>query len=157
MKDQKKRSQKVMITGIAGSGGSFLAEHIVKNYPEKEIHGISRWHSTSSDTNLQHIKENIIFHECDLCDFSSILSALKEVRPNVIFHIASHANVRASFKTPLSVIENNIMGTVNLLEAIRSLDFDPIIQLCSTSVVYGQVDPKNVPISPALRPIFAMF
>src|SRR6185295_19825854 len=47
----------------------------------------------------------------------------------------------------LAVIQNNILGTANLLETVRLLEIDPIIQLCSTSEVYGQVDPKNVPIS----------
>ena len=68
-------------------------------------------------------------------------------RPDAIFHIAAHANVRASFTTPLAVLNNNIMGTANLFEAVRLTGIDPVIQLCSTSEVYGQVDPKNVPIN----------
>lgn len=85
-------------------------------------------------------------HETDLTDFSSTLNTLHRVRPDGIFHIASFANVRASFITPLAVLNNNIMGTANLFEAVRFLSFDPVIQLCSTSEVYGKVDPKNVPI-----------
>jgi GDP-4-dehydro-6-deoxy-D-mannose reductase len=54
--------------------------------------------------------------------------------------------VWAGFKTPLAVLHNNIMGTANLLEAVRSAEISPIIQICSTSEVYGQVDPKDVPI-----------
>ena len=76
-----------------------------------------------------------------------VYSTLKAVRPELVFHIASHANVRASFTTPLAVVENNVMGTLNLLEAIRLAEIDPIVQLCSTSEVYGEVDPKNVPIN----------
>jgi len=64
----------------------------------------------------------------------------------VIFHLAAHANVRASFQTPLSILNNNIMGTANLFEAVRSAKLSPVFQLCSTSEVYGQVDPKDVPI-----------
>jgi len=71
---------------------------------------------------------------------------LKEVKPDGIFHLAAHANVRASFTNPLAVLNNNIMGTANLFEAVRLAEIDPVIQLCSTSEVYGQVDPKNVPI-----------
>ncbi len=55
--------------------------------------------------------------------------------------------MRASFVTPLAVIQNNVMGTANLLEAVRIMGIDPYIQLCSTSEVYGKVDPKNVPIN----------
>lgn len=138
--------KKILITGISGSGGSYLAEHIVNHYPETEVYGISRWHSTTTHKNLSAIADKIKVHECDLNDFSSILSVLRKVKPDAIFHLASHANVRASFDIPLAVLNNNIMGTANLLEAIRYADIDPVVQMCSTSEVYGQVDPKNVPI-----------
>lgn len=136
-----------LITGITGSGGSYLAEHIVKYHPKVQVHGIARWHSTTAHQNLSAIQDSIRVHECDLLDCSSILSVLQEVQPDVIFHLASYANVSASFTTPLSVLNNNIMGTANLFEAVRSAKIDPMIQLCSTSEVYGQVDPKNVPIN----------
>lgn len=138
--------KKALITGISGSGGSYLADYIVENYPDIEVHGISRWHSTSSQGNLKQIKDKIFVHECDLNDFSSVVNTLKKVKPDGIFHLASHANVRASFTTPLTVLNNNIMGTANLFEGIRMAEIYPIVQLCSTSEVYGQVDPKNVPI-----------
>jgi len=137
---------KALITGVSGSGGSYLAEYIIQKHPEIEVYGISRWHSTTSKNNLENIASSVRVLECDLTDFSSVLSILKKVEPNYIFHLASHANVRASFDTPLAVLNNNIMGTANLLEAIRAAEISPVIQLCSTSEVYGQVDPKNVPI-----------
>lgn len=138
--------KKALITGITGSGGSYLAEYIHDNRPNTKIHGISRWHSTTQNKNLERIAKSIELHECDLTDFSSVFSAIKKIKPDVIYHIASHANVRVSFDTPLSVLQNNIMGTANLFEAVRLNKINPRIQLCSTSEVYGQVDPKNVPI-----------
>ena len=86
-------------------------------------------------------------HEADLMDFSSVLAVLQEVKPDAIFHLAAYANVRASFITPNTVLSNNILGTSNLFEAVRLAKLDPIIQLCSTSEVYGQVEPKYVPIT----------
>ena len=138
--------KRILITGIAGSGGSYLAEYIVNNYTEVEVHGISRWHSTTATNNLERIKDKVNVHECDLNDFSSVFRVLNEVKPDAIFHLAAHANVRASFDTPNTVLSNNILGTSNLLEAVRLAEIDPIIQLCSTSEVYGQVAPENVPI-----------
>ena len=135
-----------LITGITGSGGSYLAEYIVRHHPEVDVHGIGRWHSTGTANNLVSIHSRVTVHECDLTDFSSILSALEKSRPDVIFHLASHANVRASFQTPLSVLNNNIMGTANLLEAIRAVKQNPVFQMCSTSEVYGQVGPEDIPI-----------
>ena len=139
--------QRALITGITGSGGSYLAEHIVQHHTDVAVHGIARWHSTTAHQNLTQINDQVSVHECDLLDFSSVLGVLQEVQPDVIFHLASHANVRAGFITPLSVLNNNIMGTANLFEAVRSANINPVIQLCSTSEVYGQVRPEDVPIS----------
>lgn len=133
-----RKFEKVLITGVLGSGGSYLAEHIIQNHPDVRVHGISRWHSTSVDTHLVHVGDRISLHECDLTDLSSVLNTLRRVRPDAIFHLASHANVRASFITPLAVLNNNIVGTANLLEGVRlTQEIDPIIQVCSTSEVYG--------------------
>jgi GDPmannose 4,6-dehydratase/GDP-4-dehydro-6-deoxy-D-mannose reductase len=143
---KERKFKKVLITGITGSGGSYLADYIVGNHPEVELYGISRWHSTVSNKNLDNIINKITLHECDLTDLSSVMMVMKAVNPEAIFHLASYANVRASFITPLAVLYNNIMGTANLFEAIRVLEIHPVVQLCSTSEVYGQVDPKNVPI-----------
>lgn len=145
--------KRVLITGAGGSGGSYLAEHIADEHPEVELHGLSRWHSTTQD-NLRTLTKRMTLHECDLLDMSSVLTTLEAVRPDAVFHLAAHANVRASFITPGTVLQNNIMSTSNLLEGIRLLKLDPVVQLCSTSEVYGQVDPKDVPIteSAPMRP-----
>jgi GDP-4-dehydro-6-deoxy-D-mannose reductase len=141
-----RKIKRALITGVSGSGGSYLADYIVDNHPAVELHGISRWHSTAGNSNLKHAGKKLTLHECDLTDFSSVLAVLRKVRPDAIFHIAAHANVQTSFATPLAVMNNNIMGTANLLEAVRAAEIAPVIQFCSTSEVYGQVDPKNVPI-----------
>lgn len=141
---EKKR---VLITGINGSGASYLTEYITANRPECEIHGITRWHSTSTSRNLANVTREFSNHECDLTDFSATLNVLKLVKPDYIFHLASYANVKASFINPLAVIQNNVMSTAILFEAIRAAGINPRIQLCSTSEVYGQVDPNNVPIT----------
>jgi GDP-4-dehydro-6-deoxy-D-mannose reductase len=138
--------RRALITGIAGSGGSYLAEYIVEHHPEVEVHGLSRWHSTSTADNLARIRDRVTVHECDLMDFGSTFAAVRAVRPDAVFHLAAHANVRASFITPQTVLANNILGTSNLFEAIRLAEIDPWIQLCSTSEVYGQVAPEDVPI-----------
>ena len=142
----RRNIKKVLITGISGSGGSYLAEHIVRHYPTVAVHGIARWHSTTVTSNLKQIQDEVFVHECDLNDLSSVFRTIKEIEPDAIFHLAAHANVRASFDTPNTVLYNNILGTSNLLEAVRMAEIVPIIQICSTSEVYGQVDPKHVPI-----------
>jgi GDP-mannose 4,6-dehydratase len=145
--DSPRSFQRVLITGISGSGGSYLAEYIAKYQPHVEVHGLSRWHSTASSENLRAIAHKVNLHEADLMDCGSVMGVIQQVRPDAIFHLAAHANVRASFITPHAVLANNILGTVNLFEAIRLSKLDPVIQLCSTSEVYGQVHPKNIPIT----------
>ena len=137
--------RRALITGIGGSGGSYLAEYLVQHHPEVEVHGIARWHSTTQD-NLAAIASRVTVHEADLTDFPSTLAALRAAAPDAVFHLAAHANVRASFVTPDAVLRGNILGTSTLLEAIRLAGLDPWIQLCSSSEVYGQVSPEHVPI-----------
>ena len=138
--------KRALITGIAGSGGSHLAEYLVEN--EKiEVHGVSRWHSTTSNANLKRVKDDIILHECDLNDLSATIRAIEAAKPDYIFHLAAHANVHVCFSNPIAVLQNNINNTINLFEAIRLVGIDPIIQFCGTSEVYGQVDKENTPIT----------
>jgi len=136
---------KVFITGISGSGGSYLAEYILDNYANISVSGATRWHSTTSFNNLEKIKKNIKLYECDLTDLSSIIRTLQIVKPENIYHLAAFANVRAAFDTPLAVINNNVMGTANLLEACRLVCPECKIMMCSTSEVYG--NPKVLPMT----------
>jgi GDPmannose 4,6-dehydratase/GDP-4-dehydro-6-deoxy-D-mannose reductase len=140
------KNKKILITGISGSGGSYLAEYINDNYSNVNIHGISRWHSTTTQNNLSSIENKVTVHDVDLNDLGSTLSAIKIIKPDTIFHLASHANVRSSFDNPNAVISNNIFCTLNLLEAVRLIKINPIIQICSTSEVYGKVNKDQVPI-----------
>jgi GDP-mannose 4,6-dehydratase len=141
-------SKKVLITGINGSGASYIAEYL-DTLPDIELHGISRWHSNwrdGSSMNLMNVKDHITFHECDLTDMSSVIRSIDEIRPDFIFHMASHANVRLCFINPVAVLNNNISSTINILEAVRILKINPIIHFSGTSEVYGQVKPEDVPI-----------
>jgi len=134
----------VLISGITGSGGSYLAEYILENHPDVEVWGICRWHSTTTLINIKNIKDKIVLRESDLLDISSIIRVLQDCKPAKIFHLAAYANVRKCFDTPLSVLNNNIMGTANLLEAVRLTCPDTVIQMCSTSEIYGT--PLTTPI-----------
>jgi len=84
---------------------------------------------------------------------------LEQDQPDIVFHIASMANVRKSFDNPISVVSNNVNITLNLLESVRLLKnkngYNPIIQICSTSEVYGRVAAKDNPITEScpLKPI----
>jgi GDP-4-dehydro-6-deoxy-D-mannose reductase len=81
-----------------------------------------------------------------LTDLGSVVRTLEQAQPDYLFHLASNANVKLSFTTPISVFNNNVNGTLNLLEALRITNQKPLLQFCGTSEVYGQVRPDEVPI-----------
>ncbi len=135
--------KKALITGINGSGATYLAEHL-STISDIQIQGISRWHT---DRKIKSgVFSKIQMFECDLTDLGSVIRTLEVAQPDFIFHLASNANVKLSFTTPISVFNNNVNGTLNLLEALRILNQKPMIQVCGTSEVYGQVRPDEIPI-----------
>lgn len=137
----ERRKVRVLITGISGSGGSYLAEYASEF---AEVHGLARWHTSSRPAQG---RPNWQTHECDLTDLGSVIRAIGKARPDIIFHLASHANVRACFDTPVAVLQNNIIGTANLFEAVRHLNLDCTVLMCSSSEVYGQVKPGSGPLT----------
>lgn len=144
---------KVLITGITGFVGSHLADYILDNHPQNEIYGIKRWRSPKD--NIMHIIEKIKLLDCDLRDLSSLITILNKVKPDIIFHLAAQSFVPTSYIAPADTIETNVKGTINLLEGVRIVDIHPVIHICSSSEVYGQVNEKNVPINEdcPLRPV----
>lgn len=135
----------VVVTGGRGSGGSYLIEYIVSNSTSSELYVPQRWRSSSTPLSPKN-NERINYLECDLTDLSSTIRFLQIAQPEYVFHLAAHANVRASFDNPISVFENNARGTHNILEGLRVLDFKPRFLLASTSEVYGNPAPEELPI-----------
>lgn len=139
---------KVLITGITGFVGSHLADYILENHPDVKILGLTRWRSPKD--NIEHIIDKITITYGDLTDSYSLRVILSEHRPDIIFHLAAQSYVPYSFNVPIETLNANIIGTANLLEEIKQLklssDYDPIIHICSSSEVYGQVKPDEVPI-----------
>lgn len=138
-----RKFKKILITGISGSGGSYLAEHILsKKLKSTKIYGLARGKNKLNLKNLSKVK----IQKCDLTNFQSVKKKLDLIKPDCIFHLASMTDVRDSFNDPKNVIENNNSITLNLLEATRTLKINPLIVVCSSSEVYGQVSKKHVPI-----------
>jgi len=147
---------RALITGITGFVGSHLAEYILENHSEVEVAGLLRWRSPKN--NIASILDKINLYYGDLQDLPSLGKMLGEYRPDIIFHLAAQSYVDFSFIAPVETLRANVIGTCNLLEAVRELkqngDYDPIIHMCSSSEVYGQVRQDEVPIkeSNPLRP-----
>ena len=135
---------KILITGITGFVGSHLAEYIINLNEGHDVYGICRWRSPKD--NLEKVYDKITLLDADLCDLSSIIRRLREIKPDIIFHLAAQSYVLTSFNSPIHTLWSNVIGTANLLEAVRILEINPVIHICSSSEVYGQVSEKDVPI-----------
>jgi GDP-mannose 4,6-dehydratase len=139
---------RVLITGITGFVGSHLADYILESFPDVQVSGLTRWRSPTD--NIRHILDKISLEFGDLSDLPSLKAVLSKQRPDVIFHLAAQSYVPYSFSSPVVTLNTNIIGTCHLLEAVKELksasDYDPVIHICSSSEVYGQVKESEVPI-----------
>ena len=137
-----RKFKKCLITGITGSGGSYLAEHIISKNSKIKVFGIYR--SKGNKKLLQN--KNIILFKADLTNYNQTQKIIRKINPDLIFHLASSANVRESFDSPKKVIENNNVITLNLLEIIRLNKLNPLTIICSSSEVYGKIKLKDIPV-----------
>src|SRR3989344_4952752 len=141
----------VLITGISGFVGSHLAEYLLsKNF---EVHGTIRWRSRLD--NINDIKDKLKLIETDMRDAHSVARLIKESEPDYIFHLAAQSFVPTSWHAPQDTVTKNVIGTINLLEAVRSAGKDTKIQLAGSSEEYGLVHPNETPIKETnpLRPM----
>jgi len=144
-----KKVNRVLITGITGFVGSHLADYILREYPEVEICGLARWRSPTD--NIAHIHDKVTLEHGDLSDYVSIKAIIERVVPDIVFHLAAQSYVPYSFKAPVVTLQTNVIGTCNLLEAVKEVEFgtgyDPVIVVVTSSEVYGQVMEDELPIT----------
>jgi GDPmannose 4,6-dehydratase/GDP-4-dehydro-6-deoxy-D-mannose reductase len=95
---------------------------------------------------LRGSRERLHLHEAELRDLQSMVRLLETDRPDWIIHLAAQSYVSASFRAPADTLHTNVIGTTNLLDAVRLTGLDPKIHICSSSEVYGQVTEDEVPI-----------
>jgi GDP-4-dehydro-6-deoxy-D-mannose reductase len=143
---------KALITGITGFVGSHLAEYLL-NMGNVEVSGIERWRSKTE--NIDHIKNKIKFIECDLRDASSVEKAITAIKPDKIFHLAAQSFVPTSWHAPAETLTTNIIGQLNIFEAVRESGINPAIQIACSSEEYGMVYENELPIKETnpLRPL----
>ena len=139
------RDKRVLITGISGFAGSHLAEQLLDL--GCEVHGTIRRHAVPMHENIEHLRGRIHLHEADITSAERILGVFEEIEPNAVFHLAAESFVPTSFREPVRVSHNNIVGTIMIFEAARRFD-DGLesIQVACSSEQYGLVDPNEVPV-----------
>ena len=142
---------KALITGITGFVGSHLAEHLLSE--GMEVFGAARWRSDKD--NIAHLKDKIKLVECDINDAFSVKQILLDIKPDRIYHLAGQSSVAASWNSPAETINTNVVGQINLLEAVRLLKLDTRVHIPGSSEEYGFVKEKDLPLveSSQLRPL----
>jgi GDPmannose 4,6-dehydratase len=146
--NEKKR---VLITGITGMVGSWLADHLLGETDWK-IFGLCRWRSPLD--NIEHLvhrinaRDRIELIYGDLGDSNSLHNALNKCLPDIVFHLAAQSYPQTSFTSPIDTLDTNILGTCRLLEAIyKSSKNQPIVHVCASSEVFGRVPREKLPIN----------
>ncbi len=141
--------KRAFITGVNGQDGSYLAEYLLKK--GYEVHGLIRRTSSFNRERIEHLHTykadtGLILHYGDLIDANNLLYVLRDVDPHEIYHLAAQSHVGISFETPMSTANITALGTLRLLEAVRSLELlDTKIYNASTSEIYGNTSicPQN--------------
>jgi len=141
-----------LITGITGQDGAYLAEFLLsKNYI---VHGIKRRSSLINTDRIDHLFEdskhqNVDFflHHGDMTDSSSLIHIIQNTQPDEIYNLAAQSHVMVSFEEPEYTANSDGLGTLRLLEAIRTLKLANKTKFyqASTSELYGLVQeiPQN--------------
>lgn len=117
-------SKTVLITGITGQDGSYLAESLIDK--GCRVHGMVRRSSVFTTERIDHLYRDLHeddirlrLHYGDLLDASGLRHILSEVNPDEVYNLAAQSHVRTSFDQPVYTAEVVAIGTLNLLEAVR--------------------------------------
>ena len=135
--------KRVLITGITGQYGSYLAELLLeKGY---EVYGLVRRKSKLDFNNAEHLKGQVTFLFGDMTDSASLLRAMEIAKPDEIYNLAAQSFVTTSWETPLSTADINAIGVTKLLEAVRLVKPETRVYQASTSEMFGKVQavPQN--------------
>src|SRR5467141_1314803 len=134
-------SKRVIITGITGQDGSYLAELLLsKGY---EVVGTVRRASAPNFWRIQHLIDRITLRPADLVDQLSLMRIVQDVRPQEFYNLAAMSFVPASWDQPLLTGEFNSQGVTRVLEAIRQVDPSIRMYQASSSEMFGKV--REVP------------
>ena len=128
------KNKKVLITGHTGFKGGWLCKLLLEF--GSKVSGISLEAQKISLYNLLKLDKEVDSHICDIRKLENIDRIIKEINPDIIFHLAAQPLVIESYNNPLYTFETNIMGTINILEAIRKLNNLECAVMITTDKVY---------------------
>ena len=130
--------KKVLITGGNGFAGSHLIDYILEEQPKYQVYCLVS-NRLSDRKKIVQVLDHKRFKEviCDLAESLTTSEAIKNIKPDLVFHLAAQSFVPASWKFPQLTIDTNIKGSVNLLEAVRQYAPAAKVFICGTAEEYG--------------------
>ena len=144
------KKKTALITGVTGQDGAYLSRLLLKkNY---EVHGIKRRSSSFNTGRLESIyvdphenTPNFFLHYGDLTDSSNLIRIIQKTKPNEIYNLGAQSHVQVSFETPEYTANSDALGTIRLLEAIRTLNLIKKVKFyqASTSEMFGKSTPPQ--------------
>ncbi|MBI2995889.1 MAG: GDP-mannose 4,6-dehydratase [Candidatus Melainabacteria bacterium] len=145
-------SKKALITGITGQDGTYLSELLLKK--GYIVHGIKRRASTFNTSRIDHLYQDPHIPDCrfflhygDLTDSTSIVHLVQKIEPDEIYNLGAQSHVQVSFENPEYTANVDALGTLRILEAIRTLKLEKKIKFyqASSSEMFGlaQEIPQN--------------
>lgn len=140
--------KKVLITGVTGQTGSVLVEKFLEK--GDQVHGMIRRNSNFNTRRIDHIYNhpNLKLFYGDLSDYSSICSAVSDLKPDYFINCGAQSYVKASFDIPEYTFDIDGTGVIRCLEAVRKFSKDTRFLQCSTSELYGSTPPPQSESTP---------
>jgi len=135
--------KKALVTGITGQDGSYLAELLLKK--DYQVWGIIRRSSSFHTGRIDHLykdphqRPRLRLVYGDLTDGTNLSTIMNDIKPDEVYNLGAQSHVRVSFDTPIYTVNTDALGTLRLLEAIRSSDELARFYQASSSEMYGEV------------------
>jgi len=141
-------TRRILITGAGGFVGHHLAR-LLQESGDVDLFGSSRSASSTS------WPEGVVRKVTDLSSYESTEILIRDVKPNQIYHLAGQASVARSWQEPHETYVANVLGQLNLLEALRRVQPKTSLLMVGSSDAYGHVSPSDLPVreSQLLRPV----
>jgi len=131
-----------LVTGAEGFIGSYLARFV-----QEQGWDVFAGHRVAGAEDAFPNLRNLRYVQCELCDAKQVASVLHEAGPTHVFHLGAQSLPTLSWEHPVETFESNIMGSLNLFEALRYMEEKPIVVSACSSAEYGHVPASRIPVS----------